>query len=490
MRRVHPFLSPSGIGFTLLIFLGLGFSLWKDGGEIFSPGALSAQGQTGMTLGGFGSHADFATACENCHAPLETTQGDLCLHCHTTIFTQIQTRTGTHAGLPGVEQCRDCHPDHLGRDFNPTRAAFNHFDHSLTRFSLGWHQFDYDLMPVDCNSCHNTEDGFEFIPQACELCHAGENPDFMADHILDFGEDCIACHDGTDQMTNFDHTITHFPLDGMHASTSCAGCHTDGQFEGTPSQCISCHIEPAIHAGLFSTECTACHTSDGWSILVGMDGTTFDHFSQSGFSLIRHQTDHTGSLLPCNACHTSDDGFEVGFNLSFCIECHTSDNPVFMAEHQVQFGTECLSCHDGVDRMDDFDHNQSFVLDGAHAEVPCESCHTNKVFNDTPTACSDCHAEPDIHAGYFGLQCENCHTTAAWAPAKMQSHAFPLNHGDQGLVQCEVCHTSRYTEYTCYGCHERQPGEILDEHQEEGITGTRLEDCVACHPDGLKHEDD
>jgi hypothetical protein len=291
-------------------------------------------------------------------------------------------------------------------------------------------------------------------------------------------------------MTKFDHNTTGFPLIGIHASTGCAECHLDGQFEGTTAQCTSCHLEPAIHAGLFSTDCAACHTPDGWSYRGGKGGKAFDHFSLSGFSLIRHQNDYNSSILLCDACHTSSDGLNVSFKWSSCIECHTIDNPIFMAEHQIQYGLVCLSCHDGVDRMAEFDHNQSFVLEGVHEQATCDACHTNKVFSGTPTACSDCHAEPDIHAGYFGLHCENCHTSAAWAPAKMQSHTFPLTHGDQGMVRCDVCHTVRYTEYTCYGCHEHQPGETLEEHQDEGIYGARLEDCVHCHPTGSEHEDD
>ncbi len=490
MRRVHPLLSPSGIGITLLIFLGLVFSQWKNGGKMFSPGDLTSQSQAGVTLGGFTSHADFETECEHCHAPFETTQADLCLHCHATVISQIQKGSGTHAGLPNIEQCRSCHPDHRGRDFDPTQAAFSLFDHSLTRFGLRWHQFDYDMVPIDCYTCHDTENGFYLIVQSCEVCHAGEDPDFIANHILNFGDDCLACHDGTDRMTNFNHATTSFPLDGAHASTTCAACHIAGQFEGTPSQCISCHLEPAIHAGLFSTDCTACHTTIEWSILVGLKGISFDHFSQSGFSLIRHHTDYTGSLLECAACHSSEDGFNVRFDLNFCTDCHTLNDPGFMAEHQTQFGIECLSCHDGIDRMAGFDHNQSFILDGKHAETSCEACHINKIFNGTPTQCSNCHAEPEIHAGYFGIQCENCHTTDAWAPAKMKSHTFPLDHGDQGVIACDVCHVTRYTEYACYGCHEHQPEEIVDKHQEEGITGARFEDCMACHPDGLEREAD
>jgi hypothetical protein len=71
----------------------------------------------------------------------------------------------------------------------------------------------------------------------------------------------------------------------------------------------------------------------------------------------------------------------------------------------------------------------------------------------------------------------------------MVEHIFPLDHGEQGMVSCETCHIERYTAYTCYGCHEHQPGEILSEHIEEGISQTELDDCMTCHPDGREHDD-
>jgi hypothetical protein len=472
------------------MFLGLGFSFFTDGGVMFSPGDLTSQSQTGVTLRGFSSHADFETECERCHAPLETTQADLCIRCHTTVVEQLQDDSGTHAGLPDVEGCRVCHPDHQGKDFDPTRAAFKLYDHSMTRFSLRWHQFDYDMVFLDCYACHLTENEFELIPLVCQSCHTSDDPSFIENHLVEFGEDCLACHDGTDQMTNFDHTTTSLPLDGIHAEISCGMCHLEGRFDGTPGECASCHLEPPVHAGLFSGDCAACHTIEGWSILVGLNGASFDHLSQTGFSMNRHITDYAGAPIQCADCHASEDGFKVEFEMDFCIQCHTIQDSAFMAEHDVQFGLECLSCHDGVDRLENFDHNQTFVLDGEHAEILCESCHSDKIFRGTPRGCVDCHVEPEIHAGYFGLQCENCHSTAAWAPAKMQSHSFPLDHGEEGLVTCEVCHTTRYTEYTCYGCHEHQPGEILEKHQDDGITGSRFEDCMTCHPNGLEDESD
>jgi hypothetical protein len=47
-----------------------------------------------------------------------------------------------------------------------------------------------------------------------------------------------------------------------------------------------------------------------------------------------------------------------------------------------------------------------------------------------------------------------------------------------------VCHESTYSQYSCYGCHEHQQAEIVEEHQEEGISGGELSACFQCHEDG------
>jgi hypothetical protein len=469
--------------------LGLGFSFWQNGSAMFSPGALSAKNATGRQSGGFEAHAAFENECHLCHAPLETIQADLCTRCHTNIMQQVTTGQGTHARISQITECRACHPDHHGRDFDPTAAAFALFDHNQTNFTLTWHQVDYDLAPMTCENCHSQEDGFTLQTIACEDCHANYDPGFMAEHLLEVGDNCLACHDGSGNIANFDHSTTRFPLAGQHTEIQCVGCHTDGQFGTLERDCVACHAEPEIHAGFFSSNCEACHTPVDWSAMASLVGGFFDHFEKTQFSLNRHQQDYAGFVMNCAACHTSPDGLQVTFDLRFCIDCHTAADAAFMDEHQTQFGVDCLSCHDGIDRMNDFDHAQVFPLEGAHLDAECTACHADWVFSGTPVACAACHSEPEIHAGIFGLQCESCHSTTAWSPAQMVEHTFPLDHGEQGLVACETCHVDRYTEYTCYGCHEHQPGEIISEHREEGISEAELADCMACHPDGREHDD-
>lgn len=488
MHRSSAFFSPAGILSTLILLAGLGIVFLWRGNLLFSPGELTAKTAPGVTLNGFDSHAAFEAECGRCHAPFQARQGELCVDCHQDVAVQIRAQSGTHGGLVDALACMNCHPDHRGRGFDPTAAALEQFDHNLTRFSLVWHRFDYAGAPLECTSCHTTQGEFAVDLGACEACHAGHDGAFMLNHVESFGRDCLACHDGKDTMANFSHARTGFPLLGAHQETACESCHAGGQFSDTPAQCVVCHAEPEVHAGMFSLDCESCHTPEQPWIVALLDGKQFEHSRSTGFSLVKHTRNYDETPFKCVDCHGVTPDGKLTFVLDTCIACHTQADSGFMNEHRVRFGDGCLECHDGSGEMANFDHNRVFVLDGRHAELACEECHVNQVFSGTPTQCVQCHEEPQIHLGLFGVQCEKCHSTQAWSPASLQSHTFPLNHGESGLVSCETCHPTTYVQYTCYGCHEHQEAKIIRKHAEEGIRQPELANCVECHPTGREKE--
>jgi hypothetical protein len=56
----------------------------------------------------------------------------------------------------------------------------------------------------------------------------------------------------------------------------------------------------------------------------------------------------------------------------------------------------------------------SYELTGKHIQVACSQCHRNNAYENTPSACNDCHARDDVHQGKLGTDCAACHTTATW----------------------------------------------------------------------------
>ncbi len=396
---------PWGCASVLLGLAVFAVLWWWRGPALFSPGPLSAQQARGAPLGGVPSHAALEKQCRACHAPLQV-QGTLCLDCHTAVDAEIAAGQGLHARFAAPLNCRTCHPDHRGRQadmLSPARVAF---DHAATGFSLRQHVLRADFTLMTCRDCHDRwPTAPEALRDACVTCHAQAAPSFLAAHRRAFGQDCLACHDGVDRFTGFDHAQTGFLLEGAHGRAACEACHvqttTLAALRATPADCVACHRQDDAHGGAFGTGCEACHRATTW------EDVTFDHAQTA------------------------------------------------------------------------------FPLTGAHAGVACTACHAQGRFEGTSPECQACHAEPDVHRGLFGQQCAYCHTTQAWSPARLQDHPFPVTHGGNPAQTCETCHPgNRYTETTCYGCHEHTPDEVRREHAEEGIGPDELGRCVACHPDG------
>ncbi len=237
--------------------------------------------------------------CAACHSDyhegefLVNNTGPDCAECHTedsfsgslyTIEQHNQTKfplAGGHLATPCFachlnekedkwrfrnigERCVDCHEDvhqgYISAEFYPEQDCetchvvddwqSNHFDHSLTAFTLeGQHA------STACMDCHTAEEtaanryeGFVDTPQECAACH----DDIHEAQFAENGStDCARCHSFDDwTMDDFDHNRTAFPLDGAHATVACEACHkpmlteeglTITQYKFNSFECIDCH---------------------------------------------------------------------------------------------------------------------------------------------------------------------------------------------------------------------------------------------------------
>lgn len=347
---------------------------------------------------------------------------------------------------------------------------------------------------TQCKLCH--EPLSSDLATQCLACHTAvadqiQNRSGAHGRLLD-PKACAACHqehkgrefDPLDTaLKQFDHNQTAFPLTGKHAEKACADCHQDGRYDTVTPQCISCHEEPKLHAGLFGKDCDTCHTSQGWRP-SSIRGTPFDH-SAATFTLDRHAKNFDGTPLLCAACHNPGTN---QVDAQRCIDCHAGKDLAFINKHMDQFGGACAQCHDGRDRMSNFKHDTFFPLNGKHAALECETCHAEKKFTGTPKECIACHKEPEIHGGMMGQKCQYCHTADAWQPAFMRLHGFPVDHGGKGEQTCQTCHPASYAQFDCYACHDHTPQGIEKSHAKAGIPADQLSDCAACHLDGQVHK--
>ncbi|MFQ5634879.1 MAG: hypothetical protein ACE5G3_06075, partial [Gammaproteobacteria bacterium] len=233
--------------------------------------------------------------------------------------------------------------------------------------------------PTDCYGCHAADD-----------THEGLN-----------GVECEGCHDTRRwDVVSFDHAETGFVLRGRHAEIVCADCHVEPVFEvSLATDCYSCHEDDDPHAGQLGEACQQCHGEVSWT-----ESVAFDH-DLTVFPLIGAHRN-----AECEGCH-EDAHFKDAPGQ--CIDCHREDDV-----HEMGLGPACGDCHNPVDwPLWKFDHNEqtSFEIDGAHAQLTCESCHNRPVDAgnsiDLATTCVSCHRGDDVHRGEFGVACERCHTT-------------------------------------------------------------------------------
>jgi hypothetical protein len=282
----------------------------------------------------------------------------------------------------------------------------------------------------------------------------------------------------------------HEPLSGFssHASfeQECRHCHVPVHCLSDDS-CQGCHLDIArerqaaqgLHGKLLvGSSCRDCHTEhQGREAHITQSLiASEEHAAQTGFHLEMHRVNFGGDLIDCGHCHVA--------GVVDCLTCHASQDHDNMADHVAEFGTNCRLCHDGRQREEPFSHSPLFFREGAHEREACAGCHDGYEKAEVARDCQDCHEEPALHAGSFGLACRRCHTSNdGWLNARLLLHTFPLDHGDEGQLACERCHQPNYTVYTCEACHEAEV--MLLAHPEEQ-TEPGYTECAGCHGDGQR----
>jgi hypothetical protein len=188
---------------------------------------------------------------------------------------------------------------------------------------------------------------------------------------------------------------------------------------------------------------------------------------------------HAALATDCFACHAPG----RGATSDRCIACHALPDiglrttqgaaiaharPVKVSFHQELTNQDCMACHS--------DH-----------AGPKLTQHSRKPFSHellragTRDRCATCHAAPanELHRA-LSVGCATCHKTEAWKPATFDhGKYFPLDKDHN--ASCVTCHTGNtYSRYTCYGCHEHTPANMLAKHRKEGVAED-LQNCVRCH---------
>ncbi|MEZ4226119.1 MAG: cytochrome c3 family protein [Polyangiaceae bacterium] len=296
------------------------------------------------------------TVCYGCHKsdyenspyPGHQTYPTTCQDCHSTIAWKPASPTEHPFPLAGAHASTPCDQCHVG---NPPVYK------GTPTVCVGCHKSDYDnspypghqTFPTTCEQCHGT---IAWVPAskvehpwplngahgaaACAECHVGNPPVYKGTptncvgcHKADYDSSpypghstypttCDQCH-GTNAWKPATPAEHPFPLDGAHAGTICAKCHTGNPpvYKGTPNTCVGCHkadydSSPYPNHQTFATTCGDCHNTTAWKPATG-GGHPETKFPVS-----------TGahSKFKCADCHNASLG-PNGKGNADCVGCHT-----------------------------------------------------------------------------------------------------------------------------------------------------------------------
>lgn len=408
------------------------------------------------------AHAKYEEDCSQCHDRADRNrQPVLCLACHKEVAADVKAGRGLHGRMPSRDrvQCKACHTEHQGRDSDIVKFSPATFDHTGVDFRLdGAHR------SVSCESCHAQGKKWREAPSTCGACHRDDDR-----HAGQLGQQCNDCHTSIAWVgARFDHDKSRFPLRDAHKAVRCDACHVGGRYKDTPRDCAACHAPDDVHRGARGEKCADCHTEADWKT------GRFDHARETGFALLgAHRS------IDCAQCHTSGD-MKAELPRT-CVGCHRADDA-----HAARFGTDCAACH-GNERWKpvEYDHarKHEFALEGAHARLDCDSCHTGPIKAQVlGKSCESCHLSDSPHGASLVRACDSCHGTSAWKSDLGFDHDltdWPLL-GLHAIVGCAQCHASKdfaAAPTDCVACHRQ------DDVHKGGLGKV----CSNCHsPNGWK----
>lgn len=257
-----------------------------------------------------------AVNCKSCHTSgrlLDPIKHDKCSSCHTDYHKGDFVKKGV--ATP------DCNTCHTNEGFAATTYTIKR--HSLTNFPLvGAH------LATSCVVCHKkqTDWSFKNMGTKCVDCHKNIHKGVMTEKFL-ANDNCTKCHTTrTWKNVKFDHELTGFKLEGVHATKTCSDCHFRKNINGERTQkfasltkdCSECHKDN--HVGQFAenakTECIKCHSFDSWK------KSKFAH------NTARFKLEGAHQNVECDKCHkqtTDEKGTYVQYKFKSieCVVCHS-----------------------------------------------------------------------------------------------------------------------------------------------------------------------
>ncbi|MGH7298272.1 MAG: hypothetical protein ACRELB_25255, partial [Polyangiaceae bacterium] len=119
------------------------------------------------------------------------------------------------------------------------------------------------------------------------------------------------------------------PLGGA-GCTGIQNVHETAQAKN--KACFDCHataydeVQTPVHAGVYPTTCSDCHSTNGWSPAAG-------GHPEAKFPITTGS--HANAAIGCGDCHIASLGSDVGGQNTDCVHCHIGahNTPAIDAVH-------------------------------------------------------------------------------------------------------------------------------------------------------------
>jgi hypothetical protein len=213
--------------------------------------------------------------CSDCHATDLTTENieqptlkaiyhRKCLACHQE-WSHAEGCENCHVkkGTKGAEEERP--PEHPYKVATPPDKRVWESNWGGGTIITFFHKNHFNLYGVTCSQCHQQE--------SCDNCHDVEKPREKALRTAEglhamcnqchAKQSCQNCH-RKEEVAEFTHDRTGWPLNRFHKSLSCDKCHkVQGKFAGLSRNCNGCHADWSFatfdHARIAGVELGAIH---------------------------------------------------------------------------------------------------------------------------------------------------------------------------------------------------------------------------------------